>query len=71
MVAQDIYLKVTDAEWSEALTYCCENDVEKGGCFDARSLAINVWSHPWNTPGNKAKSKLLASFYPRFRWSWR
>ena len=68
MNAPDIYLNVTRADWSEALTHCRENDVEKGGCFDARMLAINVWSHPWSTSlESRAKSRLLASFYPRFR----
>ena len=27
-------------------------DVEKGGRYDARGGAINVWSHHWTHPGN-------------------
>lgn len=63
----DIFLDVTRAEWSEALDYCREHDVENGGCFDARMLAINIWSHPWNvSPESRQRSRLLISYYPAF-----
>jgi len=28
-------------------------DVEKGGRYDARSAAINVWSHHWLNPATR------------------
>lgn len=41
-------------------------DVERGGRYDARSGAINVWTHPWTTPDLRAESTMMGSFY--FFW---
>jgi hypothetical protein len=38
-------------------------DVEKGGRYDARSGAINVYTHPWNTETMRAESTLTGSIY--------
>jgi Family of unknown function (DUF6166) len=38
-------------------------DVEKGGRYDARSGAINVYTHPWNTETMRAESTLMGSLY--------
>jgi hypothetical protein len=41
-------------------------DVEKGGRYDARSAAINLWSHHWQHPATHHDSALLGTFY--FAW---
>jgi hypothetical protein len=43
-----------------------EYDVDKGGCYDARSGAINLWSHHWMHPATHAESAIIGSWY--FRW---
>jgi hypothetical protein len=43
-----------------------EEDVDKGGRYDARSAAINLWSHHWQHPATHHDSALLGTFY--FRW---
>jgi hypothetical protein len=43
-----------------------EGDVEKGGRYDARSAAINVWSHHWQHPATREASETIGSFYGRW-----
>ena len=38
-------------------------DVEKGGRYDARSGAINIYTHPWNTVTMQEESTLMGSIY--------
>jgi hypothetical protein len=38
-------------------------DVEKGGRYDARSAAINIYTHPWNTETMQEESTLMGSIY--------
>jgi hypothetical protein len=38
-------------------------DVKKGGRYDARSGAINIYTHPWNTVTMQDKSTLMGSIY--------
>jgi len=38
-------------------------DVEKGGRYDARSAAINVWSHHWLNPATRDESDIIGTFY--------
>jgi hypothetical protein len=40
-----------------------EQDVEKGGRYDARSAAVNVWSHHWMHPATKEESDTIGTFY--------
>jgi hypothetical protein len=40
-----------------------EQDVEKGGRYDARSAAINVWSHHWGHPATREESEIIGTFY--------
>jgi hypothetical protein len=42
------------------------HDVDKGGHYDARSAAINIWSHHWLHPATQAESETLGTFY--FHW---
>ena len=47
--------------------YAHEHDVEKGGRYDARSAAINVWSHHWQHPATLEESEIVGTFY--VHWS--
>jgi hypothetical protein len=38
-------------------------DVEKGGRYDGRSGAINIYTHPWNDETMRAESTLMGSIY--------
>ena len=38
-------------------------DVEKGGRYDARSGAVNIYTHPWNSPTMQEESTLMGSIY--------
>jgi hypothetical protein len=42
-------------------------DVEHGGRYDARSAAINVWSHHWQHPATREESDIIGTFY--FDWA--
>jgi hypothetical protein len=46
--------------------YANEHAVERGGCYDARSAAINIWSHHWLHPATKYDSEVIGSLY--FHW---
>jgi hypothetical protein len=39
------------------------HDVERGGAYDARSAAINVWSCLWDTPEHRQASELIGTVY--------
>jgi hypothetical protein len=43
-----------------------QEDVEKGGRYDARSAAINLGSHHWQHPAAREESDIMGTFY--FRW---
>jgi len=38
-------------------------DVKKGGRYDGRSGAINIYTHPWNTLTMQEESTLMGSIY--------
>lgn len=42
-----------------------EHDVERGGRYDARSAAINLWSHSWLNEALREDSETIGSFYFR------
>lgn len=44
-----------------------KEDVENGGRYDARSAAINVWSHHWLHPATEYDSETIGTFY--FNWT--
>ena len=37
--------------------------MEKGGRYDGRSGAINIYTHPWNDETMRAESTLMGSIY--------
>jgi hypothetical protein len=43
--------------------YAHAHDVEKGGRYDARSVAVNVWSHHWQHPATMEESETTGTFY--------
>jgi hypothetical protein len=48
----------------EAIFRCAhEHDVEKGGRYDARSAAINLWTHHWQHPATREESEIIGTFY--------
>ena len=51
----------------EALfAYARAYDVERGGRYDARSAAINLWSHHWANDATWEESETIGTLY--FRW---
>jgi hypothetical protein len=56
----------TRPELDALFRYANEHDVDKGGHYDARSAAINVWSYHWAHPATKEESETIGTFY--FHW---
>jgi hypothetical protein len=46
----------THQELQALFRYANDHDVEKGGRYDARSAAINIWSHHWAHPATREES---------------
>jgi hypothetical protein len=44
-----------------AMAYARAHDVERGGMYDARSAAINIWSHSWLTLELRQASELIGT----------
>ena len=38
-------------------------DVEKGGRYDARSAAINIYTHSWTTPWDRNETTIMGTLY--------
>jgi hypothetical protein len=53
----------TTQELQTLFRYAHAHDVEKGGRYDARSAAVNIWSHHWAHPATKEESETLGTFY--------
>jgi hypothetical protein len=53
----------TRPELEALFRYAHDHDVEKGGRYDARSAAINLWSHHWAHPATREESEIVGSFY--------
>ena len=43
-----------------------KEDVEKGGHYDARTRAINCWTHHWLNRATRQESEIFGTFH--FRW---
>jgi hypothetical protein len=56
-------LPYTRQELGALFRYAHAHDVDKGGHYDARSAAINVWSHHWAHPATLAESEIIGTFY--------
>jgi hypothetical protein len=53
----------TRQELEALFRYAHAHDVEKGGHYDARSAAINMWSHHWLNDATRQESEIIGSFY--------
>ena len=61
----------TVAELTALFADARAHDVEHSGRYDARSAAINVWSHHWRHAATQAESDVLGTWYFRWgAWSW-
>jgi hypothetical protein len=56
----------TRPELEALFRYAHEHDVERSGHYDARSAAINLWSHHWANEAIRAESDVIRTFY--FSW---
>ena len=43
----EVDLPYSEAELHAIFALACTEDVDAGGRYDARSAAINIWSHSW------------------------
>ena len=59
----------TPQELQALFRYAHDHDVEQGGRHDARSAAINVWSHHWLNAATQEASETIGTFY--FHWELR
>ena len=53
----------TTQELRALFRYAQAHDVERGGHYDARSAAINVWSHHWLNAATQEASETIGTFY--------
>jgi hypothetical protein len=60
---QAVDFPYTRQELEALFRYAHDHDVEKGGRYDARSAAINVWSHHWLNAGTCEESETIGTFY--------
>lgn len=62
----DVDLRYTKDELRALFRLANAEDVEAGGRYDARSAAINVWSHSWINAATRHDSETIGTFY--FWW---
>lgn len=55
--------RYTRAEQEALFRHAREHDVEKGGRYDARAAAVNIWSQHWQHPATMAESETIGTFY--------
>lgn len=60
-------LRYSEAELHAIFRQANADDVEAGGRYDARSAAINIWSHSWNNEATRVESETIGTFY--FHWA--
>jgi hypothetical protein len=53
----------TPQELQALFRYSHDHDVEQGGRYDARSVAINMWSHHWLNDATREESETIGTFY--------
>jgi hypothetical protein len=56
-------LAYTPQELQSIFSCAREQDVERGGHYDARSATIMVWSHHWAHPATREESETIGMFY--------
>ena len=58
-----VNLQYTRQELEALFVLANREDVEDGGRYDARSGAINVWSHHWANEATRHDSETIGTFY--------
>ena len=56
-------LRYTLPQLLELFTVAYREDVDKGGRYDARSGAINVWTHNWINGATRYDSETMGTLY--------
>jgi hypothetical protein len=64
--SHDVDLRYTRDELLALFRLANAKDVEQGGRYDARSAAINIWSHSWINDATHHDSETIGTFY--FHW---
>jgi uncharacterized protein DUF6166 len=59
----EVDYRYTREELRELFDVAYAEDVEKGGRYDGRSGAINIYTHPWSSETMWAESTLMGSLY--------
>jgi hypothetical protein len=62
----DLELPYTRAEQEALFRVAMAEDVEAGGHYDARTSAINCWTHHWLNHATQQESEIFGTFH--FRW---
>ena len=61
--SHNVDLCYTRQELDALFTIAHAEDVERGGRYDARGGAINVWSHHWTHSATRAESEIIGNLY--------
>ena len=61
--SHQVNLQYTRQELEALFVLANREDVEGGGRYDARSGAINVWSHHWANEATRHDSDTIGTFY--------
>jgi hypothetical protein len=61
--AVEVDYRYTRQELQAIFDLARAEDLEKSGRYDARSGAINIYTHSWNTPTMQEESTLMGSIY--------
>jgi hypothetical protein len=59
----DVEYRYTREDLRALFDAAYEEDVERGGRYDARSGAIHVHTHPWSNETMRAESTIMGTFY--------
>ena len=62
-IIHTVDLRYTRQELLRVFTTAVKEDVDKGGRYDARSNAINIWSDPWTQAAWRQESTVMGTFH--------
>jgi hypothetical protein len=58
-----VHLRYTHDELLALFEAAERGDVDKGGRYDQRGAAINVWSHAWTNDATRHDSETIGTLY--------
>jgi len=61
-----VHLRSTHDELLALFEAAERGDVDKGGRYDQRGAAINVWSHAWTTDATRHDSETIGTWYVKW-----